>query len=146
MREERTRGDGKTARPKLTGYVVKLIEHLRDGQEECAKVFGTLDAALAWINDDFFAKSNMTFRLFKLGREIPLRTEKFERQQPPVTTERFVLDEPAAEIKGTVDSKVEETYDRFSKLAEEFGIGVADVIAAARDKLEDDDDSYRCSC
>jgi hypothetical protein len=64
------------------GYVVCFIERLRDGIEEGARAFDNLPAALAFINTDFFAKNNYTFRLFTLGEEIPLHQEKVQIPQP----------------------------------------------------------------
>ena len=78
---------------KPTGYVVYGVEHLRDGIEEWGRVFTKIEDALAYLNKDFFAKGNMTFRLFELGKEVHITTEKTEVPQPSKVTERFVLKE-----------------------------------------------------
>jgi hypothetical protein len=75
------------------GYVVYGCEWLRYGLEEWTKCFDTLEQAVAYINKDFFAKSNMTFKLFKLGREIPLELEETEVSQPAKVTTRFKVKE-----------------------------------------------------
>jgi hypothetical protein len=74
---------------KTTGYVVYGCEGLRDGREEWAKCFDTLEKAVAYLNKDFFAKDNMTFRLFELGKEIPLTEESVEEPQPSKVTTRI---------------------------------------------------------
>ena len=70
-------------------YVVYGCEQLRDELSEWGKFFNTLDKALAYINKDFFAKDNMTFRLFKLGEEITLTKRVIEEPQPPKKTTMF---------------------------------------------------------
>lgn len=57
-------------------------ENMRDGCEEYGRCFGTLDDALAHINAPCFAKANCVYRLFELGREIPLEADEVERPQP----------------------------------------------------------------
>jgi hypothetical protein len=74
-------------------YVVWVEEHLRDGREDWAKVYGTLDAALGYIAelaDSFFAPG-FSYRLFHLGEEIPLTQETVETPQPAKTQTRYVL-------------------------------------------------------
>ena len=73
-----------------TGYVVYGCEHLRDGLEEWAKCFDTLETALAYVNEDFFANGRMTFRLFELGKEVKLEERVEEIPQPPRMTKRLV--------------------------------------------------------
>lgn len=62
-------------------YVVYGCEHLRDGQEEWAKVCDTIEDAMKIINKDRFAQSNHTFRLFELGAEIPLKQEECKEKE-----------------------------------------------------------------
>jgi len=79
-------------------YVVYWCEHLRDGREEGARVLASLDAALAFLSDAatrWFASSNYEFRLFELGREIPLRRAERE-EQVKVSSVRRVTFTPAA--------------------------------------------------
>lgn len=70
-------------------YVVHYTEHLRDGHEEGARIVNTLEQALALIekmaNDGPFG-GNCTFRLFGLGKEVPL-VEKTERRAKVVEYE-----------------------------------------------------------
>ena len=67
-----------------TGYVVYGCERLRDGVEEWAKCFDTLEQALAHINENaaFFCGRNMRFDLFRLGTPIPLEAVLIEEPQP----------------------------------------------------------------
>lgn len=76
------------------GYVVYFCERLRDGMEESAKCFDTLDQVLAFVNKDFFAKDNYEFCVFALGEEVPLKKQRVEVPQPPKVTEHFVLAVP----------------------------------------------------
>ncbi len=74
------------------GYVVYVCEHLRDGTDEHGKLFETKEAALHYINDGisrWFCSDNMTFKLFELGREVPLTQEEVELPQPSKKTRRF---------------------------------------------------------
>lgn len=80
------------------GYVACFCEHLRDGREEGAKVVPTLKDALEIferIRNRGVAGSNYTFRLFELGREIPLEEQVIETPQPTVKSSRFVVPEQA---------------------------------------------------
>lgn len=65
-------------------YVVYYCEHMRDGKEDGAKVVDTIEEALAVIDriGNGFAGSNYSFRLFKLGEEIPLKREVVEEPKP----------------------------------------------------------------
>lgn len=74
-----------------TGYVVYVAEHLRDGIEEFAKCFDTQEAALAWINKGRFAQDNHRFRLFELGKEIPLQQETVSLPQPAIVKKGWKL-------------------------------------------------------
>ena len=56
----------------MNGYVIRVVEHLRDGEEVYATYVPSLEAALAGINDPRFVKDNCTFKLFELGEEVPL--------------------------------------------------------------------------
>ena len=67
-------------------YMVYACEHLRDALEEYAKCFRSMEAALEFINRDRFAQDNHTFRLFELGKEIPLAQEEVEEPQPAKKT------------------------------------------------------------
>lgn len=55
-------------------YVVYCCEHLRDGIEECAKIFPTLKEAMEKLNEwgNGWGKDNYELRLFELGKEIIL--------------------------------------------------------------------------
>ena len=70
------------------GFVVYGQEHLRDELVEWAKCFNTLEQAIEYINKDLFA-SNITFRLFRLGEEIPLVQENIEEPQPPKVKTKY---------------------------------------------------------
>jgi len=64
-------------------YVVYWCEHLRDGHEEGAKVLPTLESALEFLSSAatrWFAGSNYEFRLFELGREVPLERTEMEEE------------------------------------------------------------------
>lgn len=61
-------------------YVVWFREHLRDGKEDGARCVSTLDSALELINKlaNGFAGANMEFKLYHLGDEVPLTSNKTE--------------------------------------------------------------------
>lgn len=63
-----------------TGYVVLYIEHRWDGQEHGSRCFPTQKEALDWINDNRWGGANYTYRLFHLGKQILLTSEKVEEQ------------------------------------------------------------------
>lgn len=65
------------------GYVVYYCEHMRDGQEEGARVFGTMVEAKAFLErmaNESFARDNYTFRLFELGKEIVLNKKRVNKE------------------------------------------------------------------
>lgn len=74
--------------PTENGYVVYCHERLRDGRDEWAKCFNTLEHALAYINQCHhgFAGDGMSFRLFKLGDEVAIKAEMTEEPQPAKKT------------------------------------------------------------
>jgi hypothetical protein len=76
---------------KATGYVVYYCECLRDGREEGAECFDTVEQASAFINADSWGAGyrNITFRLFELGRELPLVRVTEQVPQPPVVKTQF---------------------------------------------------------
>lgn len=61
-------------------YVVYYCEHMRDGQEDGAAIVRDVAEALAVIDKiaNGFAGSNHSFKLFKLGEEIPLDSKEVE--------------------------------------------------------------------
>lgn len=71
-------------------YVVYFCEHLRDGEEDGAKIVSTIEQALAVIDriGNGFAGGNYSFRLFKLGEEIPLKREVVKEPKPVEVVER----------------------------------------------------------
>jgi hypothetical protein len=75
------------------GYVAYWVEHLRDGEEEGAVVFSGLPAALYFLTaarNEWFAADNFTFRLFELGKELPLEEESVMEQPPPKVGRRVI--------------------------------------------------------
>lgn len=72
-------------------YVVYFCERLRDGREEGARVVDTVEEGLALIERyaHGYGGCNTTFRLFELGREIPLERETVEEPQPAKVRTRF---------------------------------------------------------
>lgn len=74
-------------------YVVCATEHLRDGREHWASVVGTEQEALALISKHAqgIQGTTMSFQLFRLGEEIPIRRETVETPQPPVEQVRYVV-------------------------------------------------------
>lgn len=76
---------------KPTGYVVCGSEHLRDETTNFAKPFTSKAAAVAFVNEivSGFGGANYSFRLFELGKEIPLVADDVEVPQPAVVTKRF---------------------------------------------------------
>lgn len=84
-------------------FVVAAVEHMRDETTEYGKFFKTQGAALAWIDERLngFAGCNMTFRVFELGREIPLKFDKVMEPQPAKEVKRTVMvDEPMQVRRG----------------------------------------------
>lgn len=51
-----------------------------------------LEEALACINKVRFAKCNYSWKLFELGKEIPLTTEKAVVEQPAIVTTKIIID------------------------------------------------------
>jgi hypothetical protein len=70
---------------KPSGYVLYILERMQDGTEECARCFDTVEAAVAYANKPHWPGGNLTFRLFGLGKEIPLAEGVEEEPQPPKT-------------------------------------------------------------
>lgn len=64
------------------GYVVYWIEQLRDGEESGSKIFSSLEEALQLIEKyaNGFAGCNITFQLFELGKEVPLKEGEVEEE------------------------------------------------------------------
>jgi hypothetical protein len=92
-------------------YVVYYCEHLRDDHNEGAKVFPTLAAALAFLTkarNEWFAADNHEFRLFELGKELPLKQCEVQTPTTKVETKfEFSVGEtaPAPRRKGSVTDK-----------------------------------------
>ena len=81
---------------KPIGYVVYYEERLRDGKDDGAKCFKTLDLALEFIDEAkkrFFAADNYKFQLFEMGKEIPLDEVVTEVPQPALLTKKTVVRE-----------------------------------------------------
>lgn len=72
------------------GYVLYIYTQLQDGHEEGAKCFDKIEDALAYVNKDHWGY-NPTFRLFELGKEIPLTTVTEEEPQPAKTKTVYKL-------------------------------------------------------
>lgn len=69
------------------GYVVSAFEHLRDGTECHAKLFRTIDEAMAYIDkvyNEAFAGCNYSFQLFELSREIKLESKEVVEEKEVV--------------------------------------------------------------
>lgn len=76
-----------------SGYVVYIRENLRDGVNESARCFRRLEEALEYMSRDYFCEHNYHFRLFELGKEILLESEKTEVSQPAKVTTRMKVKE-----------------------------------------------------
>lgn len=89
-------------KPLPMGYVVHCATYVQDGSESSADLFPTLEAALAHVNKYATVWGAKTsFRLFTLGKEIPLARETVEEPQPPKTRSRYVVSAPGeGEPKG----------------------------------------------
>lgn len=72
-------------------YVAYCLERLRDANEECAKIFNNKQAALDWIEKlaNGFAGCNCDFKLFELGKELPLTETVEETPQPSKKRRKF---------------------------------------------------------
>ena len=72
-------------------YVAYCKERLRDGIEECTRLFTSKEDALVWIDKiaNGFAGSNCEFALFELGKRINITERVEETPQPSVKKRRF---------------------------------------------------------
>lgn len=73
--------------------VLFWCEYLRDGTEEGAKVIPNKRAAVELANKllSSFGGCNTEFKLFELGKEVPLGKETVEEPQPSKKTTKFVV-------------------------------------------------------
>lgn len=81
-------------------YVVYYFERLQDGHEEGAKVVGSLEEAIKiiekWSNGFGGNNDNTIFKLFELGKEIPITEQIVEEKQVTVThVRKFSVDKKA---------------------------------------------------
>lgn len=74
-------------------YVVWWCERMRDGNDEVAQIVASEEAAVALIDKiaNGFAGSDMEFKIFELGNEIPLERDTTEKPRPPVTATRYAI-------------------------------------------------------
>ncbi len=77
----------------MNGYVVCCAEHLQDGHEYWAKVFGTIEGALQYMaatrNNRHTAEyHNLDIQLFEMGKEI--KVEQFTEEEAVVTKKEKV--------------------------------------------------------
>lgn len=74
------------------GYVVFWSEHLRDGTEEGARCYETLEGALEGAGEllEGFNRHNLTVRVFTMGEEIPIVVEEVKEPQPPKVVKMVV--------------------------------------------------------
>lgn len=77
----------------MKNYVVYVYTRYQDCSEETAKVLGSVEEALAWINKycKGYGGGVSEYKLFELGKEIPLTTETVEVPQKPIVTTKVVL-------------------------------------------------------
>ena len=68
-------------------------ERLRDGNEEGARITATKEEAVLLANKLLggFAGCIMEFKLFELGKELPLKKETVVEKQPDKIERKFVL-------------------------------------------------------
>ena len=74
-------------------YVVWYEERLRDGMEDGAKIFESVEEALKFIEygaNRWFAASNHTFKLFKLGAEVPIQLSDIKTEKKEVVIRKQV--------------------------------------------------------
>jgi hypothetical protein len=76
-----------------TLYVVSYFVRYQDSSEDGAKVFDSVDLALAFAERMAGGVNphNTTVRLFKLGKEIPLKREVVETPRPAVKTTKISI-------------------------------------------------------
>ncbi len=79
------------AKQKPTHYVVYWCEHLRDGIEEGAKVVSSIEEGLKLIDKiaNGFAGCNCEFKMFELGKEVPIKAGAVEEPQPSKKTIKY---------------------------------------------------------
>ena len=72
-------------------YVVWWCEYLRDGEETGARIVDTVDEAIRLVDKiaNGFAGSNCQFKLFELGKEIPLSEGTAEKTEIVKTVRKF---------------------------------------------------------
>lgn len=77
-------------------YVAYWCERMRDGIEEAAQIVASIEAGLLLINTlaNGFAGTNMEFRLFELGEEIPIESVNKIEPMTPVETVVFSVRGP----------------------------------------------------
>lgn len=84
------------AKDKATHFVIYYFERLQDGYDEWSKIVGSKQEALQIINDMIGRvhcpeHHNARYKLFELGKEIPLQQEIIEEPQPSKKKVRFSL-------------------------------------------------------
>ena len=82
-------------------YVLYWCERLRDGTEEGARVYGSVEAALkgAARVKNGWNPHTVEVRLFELGEEVPIAEEAVEEPQPAKKTIGFRLAQPRPEVR-----------------------------------------------
>ncbi len=76
-------------------YVVYWENQLRDGREDGARVYDHIEKAIIAINNMMqgFGGENSDYKLFELGKEIPLTITTEEVPQPSVKKNQYVVKE-----------------------------------------------------
>jgi hypothetical protein len=73
--------------PETKWHVVHCLTREQDGTEESASIVGSLAAALALVNQwgggpERVNAHNSVYRVFELGKEVPIKREVVEEPQP----------------------------------------------------------------
>lgn len=72
-------------------HVVWCLTQLQDGRDEWAQIVASWEDAVALVNkclDSESGREIKTYKVFKLGEEVPLRIREEEVPQPPVMMQR----------------------------------------------------------
>lgn len=73
-------------------YIVSFTYHSNDCEEHFSQPFASIEEAMAYINKKHFAGDSFSYRLFELGKELPLKKVTVQEPQPPKAVTKFVVE------------------------------------------------------
>jgi hypothetical protein len=72
-------------------YLAVASIRYQDCTEVSMEIFDSKKLALKYLSAIIHTESHVTVSLYEIGNEIPLKVEKTEIAQPPITTRKVVL-------------------------------------------------------